>query len=101
VADDQSSSRDAVRELLTEHSRIVEEKARLMESRQTPPTRMNFELTGIIRQMMELAQARRDAGHGQGEELRSLLREEAEKGHPAAGDALDLLADEDPWWGER
>ena len=101
MADDQGDPLHPFAELLAEHSRLLEEKKQLLESRKTPPTTYNFELTKIVKRIAEEAQARHEAVGEQSSDLRSLLREAAEGGSWAAEDALDLLADEDPWWRER
>lgn len=101
MADDPPDSLQPFAELLAEHSRLLEEKARMLESRKTPPTTFNFELTRIVKRIVEGGMARREAVGDQSRDLRSLLREESERGGWGAEDALALLADEDPWWGER
>ena len=101
VTGDRKDPLDELGELMAEHSRILEEKKRSLESGTTPPTTMNFELTRLVRRMIERAQAVREADPERSEELRSLLRREAEDGSFAADDALDLLAEEDPWWRQR
>jgi len=98
VTGDLKDPLDELGELMAENSRILEEKQRSLESGGTPPTAMNFELTKLVRRMTETAQAVREADPERSEELRSLMRREAENGSFAADDALDLLADEDPWW---
>lgn len=101
MADDDRDPLDPFVELLAEHSRLLEEKERLRASGRTPPTTFNFELTKVVKRIVEQAQAHREAVGEQSRELRSLLRERADGGGWAAEDALDLLADEDPWWRER
>jgi len=98
VTGDLKDPLDELGELMAEHSRILEEKQRSLEGGGTPPTAMNFELTKLVRRMTETAQAVREADPERSEELRSLMRREAENGSFAADDALDLLADEDSWW---
>ena len=100
VADDQTDSLDPFAELLAEHNRLLEDKKRSYESGRTPPTAINFALTNIVNQITEKALARREATGDESEGLRSWLREQAAGGSFAAGDALELLADQDPWWGE-
>lgn len=101
MADDHTDPLDPFVELLARHSQLLDEKTRLLESRTTPPTTINFELTKIIKRIVEQAQARRESVGDQSSDLRSLLRENAKGGGWAAEDALELLADEDPWWRER
>lgn len=98
MADDQTESLDVVAELLAEHSRLLQEKASYLEGGKVPPTAINFKLTKVVKQIVETAQADRDRGGAQSEELRSLLSAEADGGALAADDTLDFLADEDPWW---
>jgi len=101
MADDHSDPLDPFVELLAEHARLLEEKERLLASGRTPPTTFNFELTNVVKRIVEQARLHREAVGERSGELRSLLREDADGGGWAAGDALDLLADEDPWWRER
>lgn len=98
MADDQRGSLDGVADLLAEHARLLQEKASYLESGKTPPTTMNFQLTKVVKLITETAQADRDRGGEHSGELRTLLKAEAGGGSLAADDALDLLADEDPWW---
>ncbi len=98
MADDRRESLDAVAELLDEHSRLLQEKADYRAGGKTPPTTINFDLTKVVKQITAAAQADRDGGAKHSEELRSLLSAAANGGSLAADDALDLLADEDPWW---
>jgi len=101
VADDRTDPLEPFVQLLAEHSRLLEEKARMLESRRTPPTTYNFELTKVIKRIVERARTHREAVGEQSRDVRSLLREKAEQGSWGAEDALDLLGDEDPWWRER
>jgi len=100
VADDHRNPLEPFVELLAEHSRLLQEKRDLLESRKTPPTTFNFELTKIVKQVVDGARARREAVGEQSSDVRSLLSEDAAGGGWAAEDALELLADEDPWWGK-
>ncbi len=98
MAEDQRESLEEVAELLAEHLRLLQEKASYFETGKTPPTAINFKLTKVVNQIVDTARAARDRGGVPSEEVRSLLRAEANRGALAAEDALDLLADEDTWW---
>ena len=100
MTDDRTDSLDPFAELLAEHNRLLDEKKSTYESGRTPPTAINFALTNVVNQITERALARREATGDESEGLRSWLREEAAGGSLAAGDALELLADQDPWWRE-
>ena len=98
MADDQREPVEAVAGLLAEHARLLQEKASDLENGKTPPTAINFQLTKVVNQIMDTARTARDRGGERSVQVRSLLSTEAERGALAAEDALDLLADEDPWW---
>lgn len=93
MADAGGASADGIPALLAEHERLLAEKARLRESGHTPPTKMNYDLTKIVNQVVELAKAQKS------DELRSLLGERARSGHLGAESALEWLTEEDAWWG--
>lgn len=98
MADERTDSLDVFAELLSEHSRLLEEKASIVESRKMPPTTLNFRLTQIIDEVVERAEAQRAEGREQGNAVRTMLNREAENGSLAAADAVELLAEEDPFW---
>ena len=81
--------------LLAEHARLVDEKARQRASNQTPSTKVNYDLTRLVHEIVERAKAERS------DEVRSLLTGQAEAGHNGAENALEWLAEEDSWWSGR
>jgi hypothetical protein len=95
MPDDAKGGLDGVPELLAEHGRLLEEKTRLRASGQTPPTKINYDMTNTVNEIVERAKGQKS------EELRSLLLEEAERGSLAADQALEWLVEEDPWWSGR
>jgi hypothetical protein len=90
-----------VAELLAEHARLLEEKARYRERLQAPPTTINQRLTQIVDRIEEEATSARGGGAEREQKLRDLLQREADSGSLAGAEAIDRLAGEDPWWGER
>lgn len=100
TSDDESNWLGLFTQLLEEHSRLLEEKAGYRERGQAPPTTINHRLTQIVDRIMEEATADRDGG-AERIELRELLQREADAGSLAGAEALDRLAEEDPWWGQR
>jgi hypothetical protein len=90
-----------VAELLAEHARLLEEKARHKERREAPPTTINQRLTQIVDRIAEEATADPGRGAGRSRELRDLLQREAEAGSLAAAEAIERLGEQDPWWEER
>jgi hypothetical protein len=85
----------AIPELLAEHARLVDEKARLRASNQTPSTKINYDLTKLVHEIVDRARAERS------DDVRSLLAEHAGEGNGGAENALEWLAEEDPWWTGR
>ena len=85
-------SANGIPELLAEHTRLMEEKERLRKSGQTPSTTVNYELTKLVHQIVDVAKGERS------EDVRALLTGEAEAGHLGAETALEWLGEEDAWW---
>ena len=88
-------SADGIPELLAEHTRLVDEKDRLRRSGQTPPTSINYDLTKLVHQIVDVSKSERS------EEVRTLLASEAESGHLGAETALEWLGEDDSWWKEQ
>ena len=86
---------EGIPDLLAEHTRLVDEKRRIREAKQTPGTKINYDLTAITHQLVEQAKAQRT------EEVRALLTEHAEQGHNGAEIVLEWLSEEDAWWSGR